>query len=257
MSKSTDKAIEVDNHMKLWESVTKTDPRHTKQVTYGRNFTAIDAHWQVMQATKTFGPVGDGWGYKTKFGQHFLDDGVIVAWCDLTLWWRGEGEWEGNKVRARKEYGPVRGSALLRSLDKSKKPKLPDTDAYKKCMTDALTKALSHLGFSADVFLGMFDDNKYVQQRTTEVTKEEEAKQKDYREKRQAFIAAVRGASSSKKIEEIIEKHSEWIATLDSGTAQEMKSWATKVAKELEDGSKQGNADRQRGESTDVPQDAE
>jgi hypothetical protein len=29
-------------------------------------------------------------------------------------------------------------------------------------MTDGLTKALSHLGFSADVFLGRFDDNKYV-----------------------------------------------------------------------------------------------
>ena len=29
-------------------------------------------------------------------------------------------------------------------------------------MTDALTKAFSHLGVSADVFLGLFDNNKYV-----------------------------------------------------------------------------------------------
>ena len=29
-------------------------------------------------------------------------------------------------------------------------------------MTDAITKALSHLGFNADVFLGKFDDNAYV-----------------------------------------------------------------------------------------------
>ena len=29
-------------------------------------------------------------------------------------------------------------------------------------MTDALTKAFSHLGVSADVFLGLFDSNKYV-----------------------------------------------------------------------------------------------
>jgi recombination DNA repair RAD52 pathway protein len=38
-----------------------------------------------------------------------------------------------------------------------------DEDAPKKAMTDALTKGLSHLGFSADVFLGLFDDNRYVQ----------------------------------------------------------------------------------------------
>jgi hypothetical protein len=30
-------------------------------------------------------------------------------------------------------------------------------------MTDAMTKALSHLGMSADVFLGMFDNSKYVE----------------------------------------------------------------------------------------------
>ncbi len=37
-----------------------------------------------------------------------------------------------------------------------------DDDAGKKAMTDALTKGLSHLGLSADVFLGLFEDNKYV-----------------------------------------------------------------------------------------------
>ena len=34
----------------------------------------------------------------------------------------------------------------------------------RKCLqTDATTKALSKLGFNADVFLGMFSDNKYVE----------------------------------------------------------------------------------------------
>jgi len=37
-----------------------------------------------------------------------------------------------------------------------------DDEAPKKAMTDALTKAFSHLGVSADVFLGLFDNNKYV-----------------------------------------------------------------------------------------------
>jgi uncharacterized short protein YbdD (DUF466 family) len=39
-----------------------------------------------------------------------------------------------------------------------------DDEAPKKAMTDAMTKAFSHLGMSADVFLGKFDDSKYVEQ---------------------------------------------------------------------------------------------
>ena len=35
-------------------------------------------------------------------------------------------------------------------------------DAPKMAITDGLTKALSHLGFNADVFLGEMDGNKYA-----------------------------------------------------------------------------------------------
>ena len=35
-------------------------------------------------------------------------------------------------------------------------------ECHKKLRTDALTKSLSMLGFNADVFMGKFDDNKYV-----------------------------------------------------------------------------------------------
>ncbi len=37
-----------------------------------------------------------------------------------------------------------------------------DEEAPKKSLTDALTKALSWLGFAADVHMGRFDDVKYV-----------------------------------------------------------------------------------------------
>ena len=37
-----------------------------------------------------------------------------------------------------------------------------DSDAGKKATTDGITKLLSQLGFNADVFLGKFDDQKYV-----------------------------------------------------------------------------------------------
>ena len=50
-------------NMSLWNSVNRTDPAHTKAVGFGRGFTAIDAHYQIMRATETFGSVGTGWGY--------------------------------------------------------------------------------------------------------------------------------------------------------------------------------------------------
>ena len=39
---------------------------------------------------------------------------------------------------------------------------LLDDEAPKKALTDAMTIGFSHLGVSADVFLGMFDNSKYV-----------------------------------------------------------------------------------------------
>jgi len=41
-------------------------------------------------------------------------------------------------------------------------PSKSDDDFAKKMETNTVSKALSKLGFSADVFLGKFDDNKYV-----------------------------------------------------------------------------------------------
>ena len=49
---------DAPDNMRVWRQVDRTDPRHTKAVTFGRKFTSIDAHYQVMRATETFGPVG-------------------------------------------------------------------------------------------------------------------------------------------------------------------------------------------------------
>lgn len=138
--------------MELWNSVCKTDPKHTKKVNQRGGFTAIDAHYQVQQATEAFGPVGIGWGYSCEY--QFQNAAVI---CLLTFW-------HGSKSQS---FGPIAGCSTFVSTDRNGSSRM-DTDAPKKAMTDALTKALSHLGFNADVFLGKFDDNKYVQQMAQE-----------------------------------------------------------------------------------------
>lgn len=133
--------------MELWRSVEKTDPAHTKKVNQRGGFTSISAHYQVMRATEAFGPVGSGWGYDC--GQPIFQGEFIII--PVTVWYRDRAN----------TFGPVYGCAEFTG-------KRPDSDAPKKAMTDALTKALSHLGFNADVFLGKFDDNKYVAEITRE-----------------------------------------------------------------------------------------
>lgn len=129
--------------MEIWNAVAETDPNHTKHVGQRGGFTAISANYQVMQATKQFGPIGIGWGY--------------VAGCPIfqeTLLFVPVTLWHGDRSNA---FGPMLGCEEWK--DKNGRV---DSDASKKATTDAITKLLSQLGFSADVFLGRYDDQKYV-----------------------------------------------------------------------------------------------
>jgi len=53
-------------------------------------------------------------------------------------------------------------------VSKSKNGLYIDKDWAKKIETDVTTKALSKLGFNADIFKGNWDDDKYVQERVNE-----------------------------------------------------------------------------------------
>jgi choline dehydrogenase-like flavoprotein len=142
--------------MRIWDAVSKTNPDNTKKVNQRGGFTSICAQSQIMEATRQFGPVGQGWGYAAE-APIFHDNIVFVR---VTLW-------HGDRANV---FGPVTGGAEW----KSDKGRL-DTDAPKKATTDALTKLLSQLGFNADVFLGLYDDNKYVQQVTREFQQQAKA----------------------------------------------------------------------------------
>lgn len=133
----------MTDKMAIWDAVSKTDPKYTKHVGQRNGFTAINANYQIMNATKQFGPIGIGWGYEA--GLPFFHDNLLFV--PVTLW-------HGDRSNT---FGPMTGCEEWRS------PKGHiDSDATKKATTDAITKLLSQLGFNADVFLGKFDDQKYV-----------------------------------------------------------------------------------------------
>ncbi|MBV4491404.1 hypothetical protein [Pseudomonas oryzicola] len=155
-------------NMRIWEQVQTTDTRYTKNAEVGgQKITSLNGTAMVMKATEMFGPVGIGWGWKVL--EERFDDGHEV--------FAGEGDKRiclgreiGHTVKIQLWFmqdgqrGEVEQYGCTRYQYKTKYGMTTDGEAPKKSLTDAIKKALSMLGFSADVFLGMFDDVNYVQQ---------------------------------------------------------------------------------------------
>jgi hypothetical protein len=134
-----------EKNMLIWDQVKTSDPDSIKEVSFGRKFSAINAHHQVREATKVFGPIGKGWG-TTNDMFIMLMPGLLHYQADF--WWKDD---EGTH-----QFG------ISASIATNSNNGRLDDECTKKVATDALTKGLSKLGFNADIFLGMWDDNKYV-----------------------------------------------------------------------------------------------
>lgn len=134
-------------NMTLWDSVCKTDPKHTKKAKIGgMNITAIAPQYQIQEATRQFGPYGGKWGFESIE----LDYGLIAS-LKLVVF-------KGTFFHPTGKFQIINSSKMY--MDRAEK--MIDADFAKKIETDALTKALSKLGFNADVFMGRYDDTKYV-----------------------------------------------------------------------------------------------
>ena len=135
------------SNMDLWDKVSKTDPEHTKKANVrGNRITAIAPQYQIMKATEQFGPYGSTWGFKK------IDLSFDLAQINGLIMFKGVFFYPNG------EFEII--SSISAYIDNARTK--PDNDFAKKVETDALTKALSKLGFNADVFMGRFDDHKYV-----------------------------------------------------------------------------------------------
>ena len=143
-------------NMKLWNAVEKTNPKYTKQVGFGRKFTSVQAQYQIMCATEQFGPMGKGWGIKSEFFNPVIEG--MIGYTAI-FWWK-EGE-------------DIHTFDINSSISTHNKSGKLDDECFKKVSTDAMTKGLSKLGFNADVFLGQWDDNRYVAQMKKEFSQQE------------------------------------------------------------------------------------
>ena len=205
----------MSTNMQIWEKVCTTDTRYTKPAEVGgQKITSLNGTAMIMKATEVFGPVGIGFGWSVI--EERFDEGAEMA--------SGEGDKrlvlgrELNhtiKIRFWFELDGKRGEieqyGCTRYLYKSKFGTTTDGEAPKKSLTDAIKKSLSMLGFSADVFLGMFDDAGYVNQlkdeELIEQAEDQEAEKARQQQERLDYIKSVidtmAGAQSPQELKKI------------------------------------------------------
>lgn len=166
----------MTDNMKLWNEVCKTDPAHTKSFKGRGGFeaTAISPMYMIRKATERWGPMGDRWGIriiKDEFvvGAPIRDEKGVVLANEILHKVQAEIFYPGDTTEMTEGKVPCFGQTLF--VSKSKYGPATDEDAPKKSLTDALTKGLSWLGFAADVHMGLYDDNKYVNQIKEEFAK--------------------------------------------------------------------------------------
>ncbi len=168
--------------MKLWDAVCTTDPTQTKKANVkGNNLTSIKPQYQIMLATEQFGSYGSTWGFKN----------INI---DYTLMDKGLVTFKGTFYYPSGEFEIINSISIWRD---NAQTKIDDLFA-KKVETDTLTKALSKLGFNADIFMGQFDDDRYVGQAHAE------AQLKKVRSQGEIVEQVLEGIKNSKVVLELM-----------------------------------------------------
>ncbi|TDD77087.1 hypothetical protein [Flavobacterium caseinilyticum] len=168
--------VEKIDHLELWHKVEKTNPKYTKSANVkGNQITSIGPQFQIMNVTEQFGSYGATWGFKNIE----LDYSLVATAFKRE---KSEGVYPNKKIVGTEdaymglvvfkadffypggEFPIINSISLFTNNDMTKL----DDNFAKKLETDTLTKAISKLGFNADIFLGKFDDTRYVEEMKNE-----------------------------------------------------------------------------------------
>ncbi|HHC1540091.1 hypothetical protein [Klebsiella pneumoniae] len=245
---------EQDN-LALWKRVFKTDERFTKAFTQNGGGTSINGTYLTMLATSEFGLKGSGWGVDI-LEERFDDGAPITRTVKGT---DGNNTWElisdGNggfltekhhviKIRLWYLVNGVRGEEYAYGCTPyiygSKYGPICDGEAAKKSLTDATKKALSGLGFSGDIFMGLYDNPEYRQKNKAEFDLKN---------------ASETAEDAARLRQEFDDKLSRVANTLSTGvSANEVNKVFAPIARELEihrkDAESKGDTQRSRHLST-------
>lgn len=149
----------IEKNSQLWESVEKTDRKFTKPVAQRGGYTSICPQYQLGEATKVFGPYGKGFGLSVSKLDMALFESIGLVVHNAVFFYVLDGE--------RCEF-PINNA--IEAKKTTKNGAYVDVDFAKKVETNTVSKALSKLGFNADVFMGLFDDGEYLRELDAELS---------------------------------------------------------------------------------------
>jgi len=200
----------------LWSEVYRTDPAATKSYKGPGGFsgTAINTLYPVQQATTVFGPMGSGWGveivdeqmiqgapiYLEQNDQHVHVCNEMTHTLRVEIWANYNGEMLKTTHFGHTPY-----------ITKNKWGAVTDHEYAKKSLSDAIKKALTLWGFSADIFMGDFDDPDYVSEISDQIEIEKsDDKAEEALNQRQAYktwadkqVGLIETATSANELEHI------------------------------------------------------
>lgn len=148
-------------NMEFWEKLRMVPKDAQKPFSRANGFkgTAINPMWTIKTMTEVFGACGTGWGIgKPEFTTIPADDELLV-YCTVTVWYMPPIA-SGAQLPPSHLVG-VGGDKVL--TKHSNGTLSTDDEAFKKAFTDAVTNALKTLGAGADIYMGAYDANKYVE----------------------------------------------------------------------------------------------
>lgn len=197
------------NNLALWQAVEKTPLEETKKIT-GKAYqgTSPKPHYLVRKATETFGPCGIGWGFTIE--DERIEEGAGGAKMHIArvkVWFKWDGE--------RGEVEHIGGTQF--SGVRSNGNAFTDEDAPKKSVTDALVKALSMIGFAGDIFMGRYDDSKYLAELRDEASGKPKPDEPKDKEERSPFDATSNREAYIIMAEQVIDTF--------AGSADALRAW--------------------------------
>lgn len=202
----------MSDNLKLWNTLGKTDPAHTKKFTRAGGFkgTSVKPIYCDRKMTEQFGACGIGWGMTKPEFQVVTLGTEVAVYCTVGLW---HGD-HANLV-----YG-VGGDFVAKN---NKNGLFADDEAFKKSYTDALGNAMKHIGMAADIHMGQHDDDKYV----TELRREFAEGDHTPSAAETAAINAINECTSREALLAMLNRDKDKLANLPNGGADRVRERAT------------------------------
>lgn len=201
----------MSENLKIWDQLRRVPPDQLKGFKRGGGFsgTAIRPMWTFHKVTEVLGPVGFKWAVREPTFQTVPGvNGEVMVYCTVTV----ETE-EGF-------FAGVGGDKVVKYIPANTQYNRPerwenDDEAFKKAYTDALTNALKLLGAGADVHMGLWDGNKYVDETPEPVSAKAEKPPQKYDRNpivRATFDELMRGVRQCANIGTMEDLRAYWLA---------------------------------------------